>query len=84
MEPLMRVERLAEMANQVAAFFASHPGKDAAAATASHLRRFWEPQMKKQIVEHFESARGGGLSDVARAAVGILAEEAHEQAPARS
>ena len=72
----MKVERLIAMANQVGDFFASEAGKEAPAAVALHLRRFWEPRMRREIIAHYETSRGEGLSDVARAAVGILAEEA--------
>jgi formate dehydrogenase subunit delta len=71
----MQIERLVAMANQIGDFFGAEPDKrEAAAAAASHLRRFWEPRMRKQIIEHYR-ARGEGLNDVARAAVGLLAEQ---------
>lgn len=71
----MDVNKLVRMANQIAANF--DYGKDpekAVVATADHLRRFWEPQMRRRIVEHY---RGGetDLSDVAARAVARLAEE---------
>jgi formate dehydrogenase subunit delta len=79
----MQVERLVAMANQIGDFFAAEAGTEAPTATATHLRRFWEPRMRTQIIAHVEAARGEGLSDVARAAVGILAEDARKQTPAR-
>jgi formate dehydrogenase subunit delta len=71
----MKIEYLVKMANEVGAFFASEPDPEAAAsAVAAHLRRFWEPRMRAQIVAH--QARGGaGLSDLARRAVAKLAAE---------
>jgi NADH-dependant formate dehydrogenase delta subunit FdsD len=44
----------------------------AAAEVASHIRRFWDPRMRSQIIEIWR-AGGGGLSPVAKAAVGVLA-----------
>jgi formate dehydrogenase subunit delta len=72
----MDIEHLVAMANQIGDFFGAEPDKDEAAVqTAGHLRRFWEPRMRKQIIAHGE-AKGDGLNDIARAAVGILAKQA--------
>lgn len=69
----MNANRLVAMANDIAAFFASDPNPAAAAASvANHLARFWEPRMRRELIEH-QRAGGGGLSDVARAGVEQLA-----------
>jgi len=63
------------MANDIGTFFEAEPDKaEAARGVANHLRRFWDPRMRRQIVEHY---RGGGLGlrDVARSAIGLLADE---------
>ena len=71
----MRIERLVAMANDISAFFAADPDRaEAARNVATHLRRFWDPRMRRQIVAHFQSG-GNGLHDIARAAVRLLAEE---------
>jgi formate dehydrogenase subunit delta len=63
------------MANQIADYFAAEPDpQEAIAGAASHLRRFWDPRMRRQIIEHYR-AQGAGLSDIARSAVGLLASE---------
>jgi len=36
-----------------------------------HLRRFWEPRMRRQIVDHV-AAGGGGLDPLACAAIAAL------------
>jgi formate dehydrogenase subunit delta len=46
----------------------------AARDVASHLKRFWDPSMRAQIIAHFRQG-GVGLSDHVRDAVGLLAEE---------
>lgn len=68
----MKVERLVAMANDIAAFFASEPEREVAVAgVANHLRRFWEPRMRREILAHYQ--RGGdGLSEIAKAAVARL------------
>jgi len=68
----MQIERLVAMANQIADYFAAEPDKqEAVASTASHLRRFWDPRMRKQIIAHGQGG-GAGLKDIARAAVAQL------------
>ena len=71
----MDIHRLVTMANEIAAFFAAEPDKaEAARMTASHLSRFWERRMRREIVAH-HAAGGAGLSDVARAAIALIAEQ---------
>jgi formate dehydrogenase subunit delta len=71
----MNNEHLVEMANDIANFFAPAQEPAAAAAeVATHLRRLWEPRMRRQIVAWWRQG-GAGLSDVARAAVALLAAD---------
>jgi formate dehydrogenase subunit delta len=75
----MHIEQLVTMANDIANFFRS--GSDPGAGgrnVADHLRRYWAPPMRKQIIAHFE-AGGSGLSDLAREGVALL-----ERGPAAS
>lgn len=66
----MNEEKLARMANQVALFFAAEPDPAAgAAAVASHLRRFWEPRMRAQLLRAFEQRGGEGLHPLVRQAL---------------
>ena len=69
----MNVERLVVMANDIANFFVSEAGPDAAAeAIANHIRRFWDPRMRAQIAAH-AAAGGHGLSAPALAAARLVA-----------
>ena len=84
----MNIDRLVEMANQISSFFATEslPGK-ASADVAAHLRRYWEPRMRAQIVTYYQERHGAGLGEIAMGAVALLAEEskaksAGVQAPA--
>ena len=72
----MGTEQLVTMANDIAAFFdsASDAG-ESSKSVATHLRRYWEPRMRKEIV-HYVATGGEGLVPVARAAVEMLASEA--------
>lgn len=68
--------QLVTMANDIAAFFdsASDAGQ-ASQSVATHLRRYWDPRMRKKIVEYVASG-GEGLVPIARSAVELLAAEA--------
>ena len=69
----MRIERLVSMANDIGAFFNAEPDKsEAAKSVANHLKRFWDPRMRRQIVEHYREG-GAGLDEVVRSAVRLLA-----------
>lgn len=69
----MNIERLVEMANDIANFFAAEPDHAVGVAgVATHIRRYWEPRMRKQILLHLD-AGGHGLSDLAREGVQALA-----------
>jgi formate dehydrogenase subunit delta len=79
----MQVERLVTMANDIAKFFASEsPPVEAAQNVASHLSRFWDPRMRREIILHAQSG-GAGLSDLARSAVGLLKMPAAAAPPNR-
>jgi formate dehydrogenase subunit delta len=43
-------EKLIYMANQIADFFKAQGEERAVAATADHLRKFWDPQMRREFV----------------------------------
>jgi formate dehydrogenase subunit delta len=62
------VEKLVMMANQIAANRMHEP--DPAAATAHHIRLYWDPRMKRLIREHGSE----GLTPTAAAAIGLLTE----------
>lgn len=67
---MTRPDRLIYMANQIARFFAAQPG-DPAAGVAAHLKSFWDPEMRDEIVA-WRAAGGEGLDGVALEAVGRL------------
>ncbi|MBX5452486.1 MAG: formate dehydrogenase subunit delta [Acidobacteriia bacterium] len=68
----MQPKRLTAMANQIARFFEHRGEEKAAADTADHLRKFWDPRMRREIIAHF-MAGGEGLSPIAKKAVALLA-----------
>ena len=74
----MHIDSLIKMANQIGAFFHGEAGDDhpeeAAKLTAAHLRRYWEPRMRNQIIEYLKNNGGEGLDEVAKSGVALLAE----------
>ena len=76
----MSPDKLVYMANQIGKFFASQGPEQAAAGTADHLRKFWEPRMRAEIVAHLR-AGGAGMDPVVRLAVEQLAEARSDAQP---
>ena len=71
----MRTERLVSMANDIGAFFDAEADKgEAARNIASHLKRFWDPRMRREIVAHCREG-GAGLNPVVRSAVDLLSSQ---------
>jgi formate dehydrogenase subunit delta len=65
----MDAARLRTMANQIARAFAAQGDDAAIAATADHIRLYWDPRMKAAILADDRSA----LIPIAAAAVDLLA-----------
>lgn len=63
----MSPEKLARMANQIAAAFAHRPEAEAAEALAGHINDFWDPRMRGQLLEML-AAGAPGLDPAVRAA----------------
>ena len=65
----MNIERLVRMANDIGNFFKAEPDHAVAVdSVAQHLKRFWDPRMRKEIVAYVD-AGGTGLMDLVREAV---------------
>lgn len=64
----MKTPHLIKMANQIGQFFQSEPDQDQAVKdVASHLKKFWDPRMRKAIVSHVESGGDGLIPIVLKA-----------------
>ncbi len=65
----MEPHQLAKMANEIGGFFAQMPERDEAVnAIAGHLKNFWEPRMRREIIE-YAHRDSSGLSELVRDAV---------------
>lgn len=70
----MNIDLLIKMTNEIGDFFAgTAEPQEAARAVANHLKRFWDPRMRAQMIAYYEQRHGAGLSDLARNAVALLA-----------
>lgn len=77
----MNPQYLVSMINDISRFYATQDELPAAAAQVeSHVARYWEKRMRRQIIEHL-GAGGQGMSEVSRAAVLLLSREG-DAAPA--
>jgi formate dehydrogenase subunit delta len=71
----MALADIVRMANQISDFFAAYPHDTAVKETATHIRNFWDPRMRKQLSDHL-AAGGEGLKPIALEAGQSLLEKA--------
>jgi formate dehydrogenase subunit delta len=70
----MSPERLVYMANQIGTFFKSQGPDEVVTGIATHIRQFWDPRMRREIVAHL-NAGGAGLDPQVAEAIRQIAEE---------
>jgi formate dehydrogenase subunit delta len=70
------LDKLVYMANQIGKFFASQGDAEAVPGIADHLKKFWDPRMRAQIVALLD-AGGEGLDPQVLRAVEQLKQEAN-------
>jgi formate dehydrogenase subunit delta len=68
-------DRLVYMANQIGKFFQSQGHDQAVAGVADHIRKFWDPRMRKAIFAHLD-AGGAGLDPNVLEAIASLKAKA--------
>ena len=66
----MQVDNLIRMANQIGAFFEAMPDRpEALENLALHIKKFWEPGMRRTLLDHFDRAGDAGLTPMAAEAI---------------
>jgi len=67
----VNAEHLIRMANQIGGFFASMPDRnEALEGLAMHLKKFWDPRMRRAFLELVDDERNQArIDDIVRAAV---------------
>lgn len=74
----MDIQNLVQMANQIGAFFESMPDREQAKADiANHIKKFWEPRMRKTMLQKMDGGEANDLNPMVREAIeahrGLLA-----------
>lgn len=64
-------DRLVYMANQIGKFFHAQGHEKTVAGVAEHIKKFWDPRMRKHIFAHLD-AGGAGLDPDVRQALQAL------------
>jgi formate dehydrogenase subunit delta len=71
----MHIDGLIRMANDIGAFFASEPEPaQAANSVLTHIKRYWDPRMRTQIVNYYRDG-GRGFAPHVDAAIAQLAAD---------
>ena len=61
----MDTQNLVKMANQIGDFFESYPDRaEASGEIANHLQKFWEPRMRRTLLDHIDNHHGEGLKEI--------------------
>jgi formate dehydrogenase subunit delta len=61
----MEPSRLVKLANDIGAFFeVDRDLARGAAGVADHIRKFWDPRMRHQLLVHFDESGGEGLRPI--------------------
>lgn len=64
--------KIIRMANQIATFFHSQPESEGPNGVATHINKFWEPRMRRQLFDIVENHDGEGLDDLVMKAVPLI------------
>jgi formate dehydrogenase subunit delta len=72
----VNVEHLVTMANQIGRFYEAYPDKaEAHKSAVTHVRRFWDPRMRKALLHHIDTEGGEGLSPFMLEALRVHAQD---------
>ncbi len=56
---------LVHMANRIGEFFQAMPDRqEALLGVATHIRKFWDPRMRRELLAHVDQNAGEGLSEL--------------------
>ncbi|EEG08676.1 formate dehydrogenase subunit delta [Pseudogulbenkiania ferrooxidans] len=61
----MDTHHLTRMANQIGSFFEAMPDRqEALAGISQHIKRFWEPRMRRELQQYLQQGDGAELSGI--------------------
>ena len=68
----MHIETLVRMANQIGEFFEAMPDRaEALEGVAMHLKKFWDPRMRRELLAHVDAGGATGLNPMVSEALGL-------------
>lgn len=66
----MDPKTLVHMANRIGEFFQAMPDREEALqGVATHIRKFWDPRMRRELLAYVDQTQGKGLSEVVLSAL---------------
>ena len=66
----MDIQRLVHMANDIARFYHAEPDREEAVnGVLTHIQRFWDPRMRRELLLFVDEHGGEGLHDSALSAI---------------
>jgi formate dehydrogenase subunit delta len=66
----MDIDNLVHMANRIGEFFQAMPDRtEALAGIAGHLKKYWDPRMRRELAAHLDHQHGDGLLPLVREAL---------------
>lgn len=61
----MQADALVRMANQIGDFFEAMPDRlEALDGIAQHIRKFWDPRMRRELLDHIDAHGATGLNGI--------------------
>ncbi|HEX4997081.1 MAG TPA: formate dehydrogenase subunit delta [Terriglobia bacterium] len=61
----MEIQHLIKMANSIGSYFASDPDKaNGAKGIAEHIKAFWDPRMRRQLMTYVDEGNSSGLDSL--------------------
>jgi len=75
----MSVKDLILMANQIGSFFEYYPWEEGVKGVADHIKKFWHPMMKEELLRYCEEYGDLELIPIVRAALERLKDELYEE-----
>jgi formate dehydrogenase subunit delta len=68
----MHVEHLIKMANQIGGYYEVFPDRpEALDGIATHIKKFWEPRMRREFLAHIDSAGTGELKPIVAETIAV-------------
>lgn len=72
----MDARKLVKMANEIASFFEAEPDRALMLeGVAGHIRRFWDPRMRRELLRWQDEHGGEGMRDSVRDAIAAHREK---------